>query len=548
MDQPDPYSCRRLAQAKGNHRMTGLIRDVGRCVVALLLIAGIWATAQLRAANAAQAIVAAKEDVEKAAPEKVKTDAEKGSPEKANAKETPSPKPPTHTVKKELLKIELSVNGVFEPKSMAEIVVRPQEWKILSVLKAVEHGATVDKGDLLVQFDLEKIDQAIADHRTNQRLSELTLKQTEETLQMLEASTPLDLASAERAKRITDEDLKRYFEVDRPLSEKSAEFSLKSAKNSLEYQLEELRQLEKMYKADDLTEETEEIILKRQRDAVERAEFNLEQAEIHCDEALKVRLPREDETIKEATRRQNIAYDKTKATLPLALSQKRLELDKMKLEQTRSQQKLKKLLADRAAMSVKSPIDGVVYYGKYVHGEWSGASTAAASLRLGGKISPDDVFMTVVKPRPMCIRATVPEKDLHWFDAGLKGTAQPTAYPDVRLNCSVEQIETLPLSAGKFAARLKVKLNKQAEALMPGMACTVKLVPYLKKDALTVPEKAVFTDELDDQKHYVYLLMKDRPPRRRRVKVGQKSDDRVEILQGLSEGDQVLLERPKDEQ
>ena len=42
-----------------------------------------------------------------------------------------------------------------------------------------------------------------------------------------------------------------------------ANFSVKSADNMLAYEKEELRQLEKMYKADDLVEETEEIVLKR---------------------------------------------------------------------------------------------------------------------------------------------------------------------------------------------------------------------------------------------------------------------------------------------
>ena len=41
---------------------------------------------------------------------------------------------------------------------------------------------------------------------------------------------------------------------------------------------------------------------------------------------------------------------------------------------------------------------------------------------------------------------------------------------------------------------------------MPGMSCTAKLVPYVKKNALTVPASAVFTDELDDEKRFVYLV------------------------------------------
>ena len=67
-------------------------------------------------------------------------------------------------------------------------------------------------------------------------------------------------------------DLKRFLENDIDLTKRSAANSLKSSEQTLEYQLEELKQLEKMYKEDDLTEETEEIVLKRQRDAVEEVD------------------------------------------------------------------------------------------------------------------------------------------------------------------------------------------------------------------------------------------------------------------------------------
>ena len=70
---------------------------------------------------------------------------------------------------------------------------------------------------------------------------------------------------------------------------KSAEFMVKYYNFMLDYEKDELEQLEKMYEADDLTEETEEIVLKRQRNSVEFAEFSLENAKLSRDETLKVR-------------------------------------------------------------------------------------------------------------------------------------------------------------------------------------------------------------------------------------------------------------------
>ena len=45
-----------------------------------------------------------------------------------------------------------------------------------TVVEAVEHGARVKKGDVLVEFDSEKIDKAIADLRTEQQIAEVAIK------------------------------------------------------------------------------------------------------------------------------------------------------------------------------------------------------------------------------------------------------------------------------------------------------------------------------------------------------------------------------------
>ena len=70
---------------------------------------------------------------------------------------------------------------------------------------------------------------------------------------------------------------------------------VKSSREYLDYTKEELRQLEKMYRSKDLTEETEEIILRRQRFQVESREQYLKEAELQRDQKLKVDLPRQEE-------------------------------------------------------------------------------------------------------------------------------------------------------------------------------------------------------------------------------------------------------------
>jgi multidrug resistance efflux pump len=461
-------------------------------------------------------------------------------------KEAPPAAPAKVKVAKGPLKIEVTLDGVFEAQQMSEIVLRPQEWSGLTVLSAVEHGTQVKRGDLLLALELDKIDRAIADLRAELQVTDLTMRQAEQALRTLEATTPMDIAAVQRAERIAKEESQRFFTVDRPMQLKAIEFTLKMSKEALEYQEEELRQLEKMYKADEITEATEEVILRRARNAVDRARFMYERAKVEHEYALKHDVPRTDEKVKDSTQRALLLVEKDRLTLPVALQKQRLDLEKAKILRARADEKLTKLMADREMMTVRAPVDGVVYYGKCVRGRWGAGTAGAEELRRGGSVMPNAVIMTVVQPRPIFVRTVVAEKDLCNVRPGLKGTAVAKACPDVKLTAILDRVAAVPSSGGTYDARATVALAPAAQALMPGMNCDVKLTVYEKKDALTVPPAAVATDESDDQKHHVFVPDKGGKPVKRAVTIGKKTDKLLEIVKGLREGEEILAEAPKD--
>lgn len=521
------------------------------CLLAVTLIGVGAALGDPGAEDDAKKAEAAKkaETPEKAPEKKEPKDEEKdkqkdAKPPAAAEKPTP-PKPATHTVEKGLLKIEASLDGVFEAQKATEIALRPEAWAAFKILKAVEHGTRVKRGDLLVATDLEKIDLAIGDLRREHEASDMALKLAEQAYQMLEKTTPMDLAAAERSFRELKRDTEHYFKVTRGMSIKSYDRYLDSAKFSLEYAQEELDQLEKMYKADDLTEETEEIILKRARRSVETAKFYLEREKIDHQEMLKVTIPRRDVTMKEGQKRSEFTLATARLSLPLALNKAKLDLDKLKLTRKRSDERLQKLETDRAAMTVKAPVAGVVYHGRFLKGKYSGGSSTSTGLREGSALTANQVFMTIVQPRPMSIRTTVAESKLRDVRAGVKGIAVPTGNSDLKLTAIVSRVSAVPSGAAGFDAEVSVALGDQAQALMPGMTCKLKLVSYLNKDALTVPPKAVETDELDERKQYVHLLDKDGKPKKQPVTLGRRTAEKVEVLKGLSPGDKILATAPK---
>lgn len=447
--------------------------------------------------------------------------------------------PKTHEVKAGPFRVEVELEGVFVAEKMTEVAIYPKEWSSFSVVEAASHGQVVHKGEVIVRFDETDLAVAIADMEADQRLAELSIIQAERSLPLFAQSLALSQQSAERNAQYAERDLQRYIEIDRPFTERSAAFRLKSSQNYLEYANEELEQLEKMYQADDLTEESEEIVLKRQRDSVESAQFSVARQKNSHSQTLQVELPREDASHKHAVEQARLALEQAKLDAELKASQKRFELEKTKHARGRSLEKHAKLLADRELMSVTAPVDGVVYYGQCVDGKWPGIQTQMKSLRPKGSVTPKSVFMTIVSPRPVKIEAQIAEKDLAGFSEGLAARIEPTAQPDVRVVGHVSSMSTVPVAEGQFGVDLSFD---PPDWIVAGMTCKIVVTTYEQDKALTIPEKALRTDETDPSSKYVLILGDEEDePRRQAVEVGKKSGDLVEIVTGVAEGDRVTI-------
>lgn len=480
---------------------------------------------------------------EEKTPEETKPDAAKAEEklgEEKPAEEKPADAAKTVQAERGLLQTELSLDGVLEAKQMTPVVVRPKSWKEMTVESAVKHGQRVSKGEQLVKLDLENLDRAIADQEQSLELARLKFAQAGEDLQLLEKSTPLDMEQLERSKKNLDEDLQLFFSEDLEQARKSADYSLKQRKAYLENEEEELAQLEKMYAADDLTEETEEIVLKRQREAVDQARFYYAIAERDHGRTLKYEIPRMEQARKLGAALAELNYARGKFTIPVSLKQAHLEMQAQKVALGKAERALADLKADRELLNIVAPVDGVVYYGKCTNGAWSAASSVAERLQTGGAISPNDVFMTIVQPSGLWLRGSADEKDIASLRIGLAGTATPAAFEDVKAPIQLAELSSIPVASGKYDVKFDVLSSPDLERLVAGMNAKAKLVTYRNETAVKVPASAVFSDDATPDAKYVLIQTEPGKHEKRTVSVGRKSGDTLEITSGLN-GDETLL-------
>lgn len=446
----------------------------------------------------------------------------------------------THTLKEKPLKVQVTVDGTFVAKQMEEVKLDPEAWSSFEIQEIVDHGAQVSAGEVLVKFDDEDLNEAISDLELDLRLSELSILRAEQELPRLEQSLEMRLAEAEEAWRRTQEDYERYKEVEREQSVDTAKMNLKMAKYYLDYARDELEQLEKMYEADDLTEETEEIILQRQRTMVEVEEFSYELAKYRHDRTLNISLPRRDQDIEDSLARVKLALERARTADAVDLNRARYELEQAKVRRQRSLDRHSDLTADKSLLTLRSPAAGVVYYGSCTNGAWSDMRSMLQKLEPEKSVSKGTVLMTVIDLSDMYVLATLDEKNRPSVKQGQTVRVEPTAEGADAIEARVESVSTAPIADGKF--ELRVALDEELpEWLVPGMTGDAKITTYENEQALLAPKDAVHTDEMDEDARYVWLVTDDKVERRE-VELGKTKGDNVEITGGLQAGDVISLE------
>jgi len=490
----------------------------------------------------------AEETVEKKPEENGENDKDKPSAKDEQTKKKAAEKPKPFKVEGKPLNVEVELDGAFVAEQMEEVLLRPEVWKKFKVLEAVEHGSHVKKGDFVVRFDPEDLEKKLDAESIDQRLSELAFLQAEEEAPRLKKLLEMSFAKAKLTSEQFEQDYAYYHSTDRPFNIDIANYRFKDAQEDLASQREELEQLLKMYEADELIEETEKIVLRRQRFQVETAELVMELNTASRDYALNVSIPRMDEFYRTAKEKNEIAFKQAKTEYETDLVRQVYELEKRREVRARSVESHAKLVSDKGLMMIRAPTDGVVYFGRCVDGKWPEVKSMQAKLKPLGTATANTVLMAIVKQRPLMVFTSFGEKDLPNVKSGLSIVISPVADDELELSGKVAEMDTVPGKSNKFKMQLDVDNSALPAWLVAGLTCKAKVTTYHNEKALEIPLNLVQTDE--DNKKIKYVMRVDAEqdePVKRKVKLGRKQGKMVEVLQGLEEGDEIVKEEKKDD-
>jgi len=180
---------------------------------------------------------------------------------------------------------------------------------------------------------------------------------------------------------------------------------------------------------------------------------------------------------------------------------------------------LKKLNYDYS--EIRAPINGVV---------------SSRDIKLGQNISANDVAFRITDTSELVAYLQIPQAELAKFSAGHSASLRVDSMPDTDFAATIARISpTIDTRNGTFRATALVE-NQQGY-LVPGMFARFDVSYEKHEDVLTVPADAIVEE---DDEMTVYIVA-DGEVTQRVVTTGIYANDRVEILSGLVEEEEVVV-------
>jgi len=155
----------------------------------------------------------------------------------------------------------------------------------------------------------------------------------------------------------------------------------------------------------------------------------------------------------------------------------------------------------------------------------------------GSVVNAGTTIVTIVDHSKIKLDFPVPEVYLSVVKPGLAIEAKAAAWPDEIFRGSISSVDPLidPVSR---AATVRAMLPNPDLKLRPGMLMTVSIRSQPRK-ALVVPELAVIGE---GSGAYVWAVDDKNHAARRTVETGVRRDGMIEILQGLAEGERLVID------
>lgn len=366
------------------------------------------------------------------------------------------------------------------------------------ILWIIPDGTHVTKGQKIVELDSSTITESISQQKIVLEKANAARIQVEKELSA--------------AKIAVQEYLEGTYVKEHQLLESQSKIALenlRSAENALQH-------TERMARKGYVTP----LQLEAQRFAVERAKLDLDTAQT----AITVL-----DKFTKAKMLEDLQSKRDSAEARWRSEQAACELEQQRL--TRMTTQLEKCV-------ILAPQDGMVIYANEMS---SGRSSSSSNVKIeeGAAVRERQSIVRLPDLSQMQVKTLVHESKIDQVAIGQRAQIKLL---DRVFQGQVRLVGNQPEPGSFFSSNVKeyaayVRIEGEVEQVRPGQTAEVEILIADKRDVISVPVQAV----VELGRHTYCWIRTPHGPERRPVVVGLSSSERIEIKDGLAEGDDVLL-------
>jgi HlyD family secretion protein len=283
------------------------------------------------------------------------------------------------------------------------------------------------------------------------------------------------------------------------------------------------------------------------RDALSRDSYKIQEEEaiVSLNLYKLYDFPKQVQTFLSAYFESKRNLERTYAKARSQLAQAKAQLESAKARRDLQQDRFDKSKKQFAACIMKAPAPGLVVYGSSM--DTMSRYRGAGLIAPGETVFQRQTIITLPDTSSMMAEIDVHESSVDKIKPGQKATIVMDAFPDRTFNGEVIKVASLPdqqrnwLSPDIKVYTTQVSIEGTHSFLKPGMSARVEIFVDYVPDALVVPVQVV----ANRSGKKVCFTVSGGKSIEKEVKTGLFNDTWVQILEGLSEGEEVMLNPPR---
>ena len=444
----------------------------------------------------------------------------------------------TFTARKGPLTISVLESGTIQARD--QIIIKNEVEGKTSIITLIPEGTVVEKGDLLVELDGSALEDEKIDQEIKVQNAEAAYINARENLAVTENQAASDIDKAELTLQFARQDLQQYKDGEYPNALAAAESKITLAQEELTRARETLRWSETLF--------AEKYISQTQLQADQLAEkqkaLDLELAQNDLELLQNFTYQRQIAQLESDVSQARMALERTQRKAKADVVQAEAELKAKQAEYHRQKEKLAKIVDQIAKTRIQAPAAGLVIYATSAKSR--GWRHNTEPLAEGQQVQERQELIYLPTTNSAMAEVALHESNLKKVRKGLRAVVTVDALPGKSFAGRVSHIAPLPNAQSLWmnpdlkVYNTEILLDETDGELRTGMSCQAEIIVAQYEDAVYVPVQTVLRVE---GKPTVFVWEGNRVESRA-VVAGLDNNRMIHIVEGLSEGESVLLTPP----